>query len=425
MKILFDKAEVLGLGKKYIAVENDIISYIGDKKPEGHFDRIIDTKNKLVSPGLYNCHTHTAMQFLRGFGEDLPLDRWLNEKIFPAEERLTGEIVYTSSMAAIAEMIRNGICSFSDMYYFCDRTADAVGQTGIKANISRSVVAFDNNADHSRDYRFLESKELYEKYHNSFNERVKIDFSIHAEYTNVRTMVEFCAEYAKKNDIALQIHLSETQKEHNDCIARYNMTPTEFFEATGVLDCNTSFAHCVWVTEKDMDIIKKHGATVVHNPTSNLKLGSGIMKLSTMLDKGINVTLGTDSSSSNNTLDVMKEMNLSALLQKGIDLDPSSVKAEQIIKLATANGALCQKRENCGSIALGNKADIIMLDMDTINNIPSFSPVYSFLYSANSSNICFNMVDGCILYENGEYKTLDIEKVKSDMKQLKKDFFGE
>ncbi len=424
MKILFDKAEVLGLGECYIAVEGEYISYIGKDKPMGDFDRVIDTKNKLVCPGLYNCHTHSAMQFLRGYGEDLPLDRWLNEKIFPAEDRLTENIVYSSSKFAVAEMIKNGICSFSDMYYFCDKTAEAVGETGIKANISRSIVSFDPSSDHANDYRFLESAELFEKYHNTFGGRLKVDFSLHAEYTNVESMARFCADYAREKGIAFQIHLSETEKEHNECMARHGVTPTEFFEKTGVLDSQVSFAHCVWVTERDMDILKSHNSTVVHNPASNLKLGSGIMPLSKMLGKGINVTLGTDSSASNNTLDILKEIYLAAILQKGTDRDPSSIKAEQIVKLATANGALSQNRHDCGELAVGKKADIIMLDLDSVNNIPMFSPVYTLVYSANSSDVCFNMVDGRVLYENGEYKTLDIDKVKYDMKTLRKSFFA-
>ena len=424
MKILFKKADVLGLGEKYIAVDGEYITYVGEDRPEGAFDRIIDTKDKLIAPGLFNCHTHSAMQFLRGYGEDLPLDRWLNERIFPAEDRLTPDMVYICSSWAIAEMIKNGICSFSDMYYFCDRTAEAVGETGIKANISRSIVAFDNNADHSKDYRFKESVELYEKYHNSFNGRLKVDFSLHAEYTNVESMARFCADYVKDKDIAFQIHLSETEKEHRECIERHGCTPAEFFERTGILDNSVSFAHCVWVTDSDIEILKKHNATAVHNPASNLKLGSGIMPLSKMVKAGLNVALGTDSSASNNTLDIMKEIYLAAILQKGVDRDPSSVKAEEIVKLATVNGAMSQGRSGCGQIAVGKKADIIMLDLDSVNNIPSFSSVYTFVYSANSSDVCFNMVDGNVLYENGEYKTLDIERVKYGMKELQKSFFS-
>lgn len=423
MKILFEKTDVLGLGRVYIAVDGEYISYIGEDRPDGDFDRIIDTKNKLVAPGLYNCHTHSAMTFLRGYGEDLPLDRWLNERIFPAEDRLTEDIVYKSNMLAIAEMLKNGICSFSDMYYFTDRTAEAVGETGMKANVSRSIVSFDPTADHTKDYRFNESVDLYKKYHNSFSGRVKVDFSLHAEYTNVESMARFCADYAKGKDIAFQIHLSETEKEHNECIQRHGVTPTGFFERSGILDCPTAFAHCVWVTDNDIDILKKHNASVIHNPASNLKLGSGVMPLKKMLDRGINIALGTDGAASNNTLDILKEVYLTALLQKGIDRDPSSVKAEEIVKLATVNGAISQGRTDCGKLEVGKKADIIMLDLDSVNNIPMFSPVYTFVYSVSSSDVCFNMVDGKVLYENGEYKTLDIERVKYDMKELRKSFF--
>lgn len=422
MKILFEKTAALGHGDCYIVVEDEYITYIGKERPNGNYDRIIDTKGKLIAPGFFNCHTHSAMQFLRGYGEDLPLDRWLNERIFSAEEKLTPEIVYSCSEFAIAEMIKNGICSFSDMYYFCDQTAEAVGKTGIKANISRSIVSFDNNADHTQDSRFAESVELYEKYNDTFNGRLKVDFSLHAEYTNVPTMTEFCANYARGKGISFHIHLSETEKEHNECIARHGVTPTAFFEKYGILDSKTSFAHCVWVTDEDIEILKNHGASAIHNPASNLKLGSGVMPLSKMLKAGLNVALGTDSSASNNTLDILKEIYLAAILQKGIDRDPSSIRAEEIIKLATVNGAIAQGREKCGELKVGNKADIIMLDLDTVNNIPSYSPIYTLVYSANSSDVCFNMVDGKILYENGEFKTLDIEKIKYNMKAIAKPF---
>ncbi len=423
MKILFDKTSVYGHGEVYVAVDGKYITYIGAERPEGRFDRVVDTKDKMLFPGLYNCHTHSAMQFLRGYGEDLPLDRWLHERIFPAEDRLTEDIVYLSSKFAIAEMLKNGICSFSDMYYFCDQTARAVGETGIKANISRSIVSFDDTEDHSGNIRFKESADLFEKYHNTFDERLKVEFSLHAEYTNVPSMAKYCAEYAKGKDIAFQIHLSESEKEHIECIARHGMTPTEFFADCGIMDSPVSFAHCVWVTDSDIDLLKKHNSTAVHNPASNLKLGSGVMPLSKMLAKGLNVALGTDSAASNNTLDIMKEMYLAAILQKGVDRDPALIKAESIVELATVNGAKCQNRNDCGMIKVGKKADIIMINTDSINNIPTFSPTYTLVYSANSSDVCLNMVDGQILYENGEFLTLDSEKLKYDMKKLRKNFF--
>lgn len=424
MRILFEKTQVLGKGECYVCTEDSYITYIGNERPEGQFDRVIDTKDKLIAPGLYNCHTHAAMQFLRGYGEDLPLDRWLNERIFPAEDKLTPETVQISSMHAIAEMIANGICSFSDMYFFTDRTAEAVGQTGIKANVSRSIVSFDNNADHLEDARFKESAALYESLNGKYDGRLKVDLSLHAEYTNVPKMAEVCADYAREKGAGFQIHLSETEKEHNECIARHGTTPLGFFERAGVLDSPVAFAHCVWVTDGDIALMKEKGCTAVHNPASNLKLGSGIMPLSKMLKAGVNVALGTDSSASNNTLDLLKELYLAAILQKGSDRDPASVKAEEYVKLATVNGAICQGRPDCGQLEVGKRADIIMLNMDSVHNIPSFSPTYTLVYSANSRDVCFNMVDGRVLYENGEYKTLDIERVKYDARKLQKSFFS-
>lgn len=424
MKILFDKTKIAGQQDAYIVTEGEYITYVGNEKPSGKFDRTIDTKNKLVIPGLYNCHTHAAMQLFRGYGEDMPLDDWLNKKIFPAEERLTGKSVYTASLFAIAEMIKNGIVSFSDMYYFCESTVKAVAESGIKANISRSLVSFDPYCDFSSDTRYKEAIDLAKRYHNTSNGRIKTDMSLHAEYTNVEGMCRTCADFAKENGLGIHIHLSETEKEHNECIARHGKTPAEFFLDTGVFDVPAAAAHCVWVTDGDIDIMKEHGVTAVHNPASNLKLGSGVMRLSYMLEKGLNVALGTDSSASNNTLDILKEMYLASILQKGIERDPSLCRADEILRLATLNGAKCQNRADCGELKPGKKADIVMLDMDEINNIPSYDPIYTLVYSASSSNVCFNMVDGSILYENGQYSTLDIEKIKYDMKNTVSGYFS-
>lgn len=423
MKILFEKGEVLGLGRKFVEVTGRTITYVGDERPDGCFDRVIDTKNKLIMPGLFNTHCHCAMTLFRGYGEDMPLDSWLNTRIFPAEDKLTDRAVYVASLYAIAEMIRNGTVSFTDMYYFCEETAKAVGESGIKANISRSIVSFDEDIDVTSDYRFREGRELFESFHNAFDGRLKVDMALHAEYTNVGKMVRAVADYAASHNASVQIHLSETKSEHDACVAKYGYTPTEFFRRNGLFEANVTAAHCVWLTEEDMDILKESGAYAVHNPASNLKLGSGFMPLARMLEKGVNVSLGTDGPASNNTLDMIKDMYLASLAQKGHDLDPAKVKAQDIVKLATVNGALSQQRAESGCIEVGKRADIIMLDLDTLNNIPSYDPYYTVVYSASGRDCVFNMVDGQILYENGEFKTLDVEKIKSEMKDVVAHYF--
>lgn len=423
MRILFDQPRMPDDSFRYILCENDKITYIGETKPEGDFDRIICCKNKMIFPGLYNCHTHAAMTLFRGYGADLPLDRWLNEKIFPAEDLLTPRSVYAASMLACAEQIKNGIVSFSDMYFFCEETVKAVIECGIRANISRCIVSFDPAEKLVDSSRFAEAKSLFENYHNTADERIKIDMSLHAEYTNLEHICSGVGDYAASHHTGLHIHLSETEKEHSECVVRHGKTPAKFFADAGVFRARTTAAHCVWVTEEDMEIMAQNGVTAVHNPVSNLKLGSGVMPLSAMLAKGINVTLGSDGTASNNTLDILKEMYTAAILHKGIERKCDNYTATDIVKLACENGAKAQGREKCGRLEVGCKADLILLDLDAVNAIPIYDSCGALVYALNSSNVCMTMVDGKILYENGEYKTIDIERTKAEMRDVCEHYF--
>lgn len=428
MKTLFEKITILFENGKtqsdvYLLVEDEYISYIGAKKPEGVFDRIINGKGKLLTPGFYNGHTHVPMTLFRGYAENLPLSRWLHEKIFPAEDKLYPQAVHAAAMLSAAEMIQCGTVSFSDMYFFCDEIIDATEKSGLKANISRSTVAFDPSIKAEDDTRFHESVKLYEKYHNSASGRIKIDMSIHAEYSTVPSSCRYISDFALEKGLAIQIHLSETKDEHEACIGRYGVTPTKFFEQNGVFRVPVIAAHCVHLTNDDMQIMAKNGATAVHNPASNLKLGSGVMRLSEMAKAGINLTLGTDGAASNNTIDIMKEAYLAAILQKGTTNRTDEFSSSFFVSMMTENGAKMQGRVDCGKIQKGYRADLVMLDMDMIHTLPVYNYCDSFLYSSNSSNVVMTMVDGKILYENGEFKTLDIEKIKSDFKNITKTYF--
>ena len=415
-----------GFGTKRIAVviENGKYSYVGEAEPRIMADEIIDGKGNLLIPAFYNTHCHAAMTLFRGYGEDLPLDRWLNEKIFPAEDKLTSKSVNIATKLAIAEMLANGIASFSDMYMFMDEVANAVLETGIKANISRSIVSFSESDNIASDSRFLESVMLVKDFDGAANGKLKVDMSLHAEYTNTEQMARFIAEYTRENDLGMQVHISETEKEHRECKERRGgRTPVEFFADCGLFDARTTAAHCVYLTDNDMDIIREKKVSVAHNPVSNLKLGSGVMPLRKMLDKGINVTFGTDGVASNNNLDVLKEMQYAALLGKGISRQPESVRARELFSLATRNGAIAQGRYDCGAIKIGYKADAALIDLDSVNNIPSYDYYTTLAYSAKSSDLLMTMVDGEILYKDGEYKTIDIEKLKFEAKDVINHYF--
>ena len=429
MKILFENANILfhdgtSMKKGYLSVEDKKISEISTERPFGDFDRVIDCSGKMLCPGLYNCHAHSPMSIFRGYGENLHLDRWLSEKIWPAEDKLTDADVYLGSMLSIAEMLKNGIVSFSDMYFFSETTVKTVIDSGIKANVGRCITAFDPNMCAQNDTRFAEGVALHKAYHGAADGRVKIDMSIHAEYTTVENTCRYVSDYAAENGLGLQIHLSETAKEHAEGMARRaGKTPAEFFLETGVFRANTTAAHCVHVSDSDIKILAENGVTVAHNPASNLKLGSGIMPLTKLYDAGVNITLGTDGSASNNTLDIIKEAYLASLLQKGVTGDTSKFTSAPFFAMATANGAKAQGRADAGVLCEGACADIILIDLEHINMIPHFDLADAFLFSANASNVCMTMVDGKILYENGVLTTIDEEKLKADFGRMIEKFY--
>ncbi len=425
MKILFENADILlRSGEKFtvaessfLAVDGDRISYIGDQRPDGDFDEVKDMSGRLLMPGLINCHNHSPMVLLRGVGSDLPLQQWLFDTVFPIEDRLTVEEIKVGSELALLEMIAGGTVSFSDMYFEPQTTIQAVADAGMKANITRPVQSFDPNETPEQSYRIKESLELYDKYNNSFDGRVLIDFCIHAEYTCTETVAKAYIDEVNARNGNLHIHLSETRKEHDECVEKYGKTPAEWFDSLGGFDSSAFAAHCVWLSESDMELFRRKGVSVVHNPTSNMKLASGFAPVPQMLDMGINIALGTDGASSNNNLDMLEEMHLASVIHNGRTLDATVMNADTVLKAATVNGAKVQRRESCGELKVGNKADIIAISLEAPHMVPTLDKKALLTYSAQSSDVIMTMVDGKILYENGEYKTLDKERIYFDVKK--------
>ncbi|MBQ2765591.1 MAG: amidohydrolase [Clostridia bacterium] len=431
MKTLFKNALIITPDGSYInsdvAVDGAYITEIGSITGDG-FDRIINCDGKLLTPAFYNVHCHAAMTLFRGIGEDLPLQRWLEEKIYPAEDRLTPHAVRVGSELAIAEMIRGGVVSFSDMYFFCDETAKAVIDLGVKANISRCLVSFADDATIKGDARFDEAVALANEYHGAADGRVHIDMSVHAEYTNRDRYLREVAEYMHANDLGIQVHISETESEHEACKERHGgMTPVEYLTDCGILvpseTSTATAAHCVWVTEHDIELLAKNRVTVAHNPVSNLKLASGVAPVEKMLAAGVNVGLGTDGAASNNALSVLRELQCAALIHKGVNRKADIIKTSDICKMAWGAGAAAQGRVDCGKIEVGARADIILIDLDSLNNIPMYDPYYTVAFSAHENDVYLTMCDGKILYENGEYKTLDVEKLRHEAKHTIAHYF--
>jgi 5-methylthioadenosine/S-adenosylhomocysteine deaminase len=431
MKTLFKNADILlyengiynVIKNAFLAVDGEKISYIGKDRPEGEFDTVKDMSGKLLMSGFYNCHNHCPMVLLRGVGSDLPLNEWLFNKVFPIEDKLTADEIYAGTNLALLEMLASGTVSFSDMYFEPQVTAKAVAEAGIKANLTRPVQSFDPNEEAQDSFRIAQSIELYDEWNNAANGRILIDFSIHAEYTCTEKIARAYSEECNKRGGLMHIHLSETVKEHNECKEKYGKTPTQWFNDLGAFDSRAFAAHCVTLEDSDMEILLKKGVHVVHNPTSNMKLGSGFARVQKMLDMGINVALGTDGAASNNNLDMMEELHLASIIHNGYNQDATIMNADTVIKIATLNGAVLQGRNDCGEIKVGNKADIIAISLDKPHLRPIIDEKALITYSAQSSDVCMTMVDGKILYENGEYLTLDKEKIYYDIEKAVKKLY--
>ena len=419
MSILFENCDILLRGGDgaystlhgFLGVRGDVIDHIGPERPAAEYDECRSMRGRLLMPGLVNCHSHSAMVLLRGVGSGLPLREWLFDRVFPIEDRLVPADVAAGSRLALLEMIASGTTSFSDMYFFPAETVAAVAEAGVRANLNRCVQCFDENEPVERNTQIPQSITLFEQYHNAENGRIRIDFSVHAEYTCKSHIVRAYSEMCRARGGRMHIHLAETQRETDECEARYGCSPAAWFERLGTFDSPTAAAHCVTVSDADIEILRRHSVSAVHNPTSNLKLGSGFAPVRKLMDAGVNVALGTDGAASNNNLDMFEEMHLAAVMHCGYHRDPTAVRAEEVLDMATVNGARLQGRGDCGELAVGKKADVIAIDLDRPHLYPNLDTPALLTCAARSSDVCLTMVDGRILYENGEYKTLDREKI--------------
>ena len=406
--ILDDKFQIKD--HAYVGIKEDKIDYIGNEMPTKDYGRIYEGKGKLLMTGFYNAHAHCPMTLLRGYGENMALQDWLFKKIFPFEDQLDGNAVYNACMLSMAEALKFGIVSLSDMYYFMDDIARAFIESGVKGNLSRSISHFDDS-DFLTSYRADEMRDSFEKYHGAADGRVLMDISLHSEYTTTEPCVIDVANYAKEVGAGMQVHVSETQSEVKECIERHGKTPVKYLADLGAFDVPTTAAHCVWLEDDDYPVLKEKGVTVAVNPISNLKLASGICNVPKLMENGINVAIGTDGVASNNSLNFLEEMKTFALLAKMQFNDPTAITPVEALQAATINGAKAQQRKDCGLLKEGYKADLIVMDINQPNMHPVHNLVNNIVYSACSGDIIMTMVDGKVLYENGEYMTIDLEKV--------------
>ncbi len=426
MKILLKNAHIICnsedetiLRDGYVGIVDEFIVYVGSEKPCEEYEIEKDMSGKLLIPGLINAHTHNPMTLVRGVGSDLPLLKWL-DIVMPIEDQFTDEDTMLGSRLAWMEMLSSGITSCSDMYVFPDILIEDIKNIGVKLNIGRGILGFDENESALCNCRVTDNLNLFNTYNNTANGRIKVDFAIHAEYTNKEKCVKEFTQLCKDLGTRMHVHISESRKEHESCVEKYGKTPTQWFYDLGLFESPVFGIHCVHLTQDDMKIFKNNNASIVHNPTSNLKLASGIAPVSSFLDLGINVALGTDGAASNNNLNMIEEMHLAAILHKGYNQNPSIVTPSQVLSMATINGAKVQGRTDTGIIAAGKKADIAAIDLDKPHLQPSLDLFATLVYSAQASDVCMTMVDGKVLYENGEYFTIDAEKTKFDFNQSTK-----
>lgn len=415
--IRFFNGRVLKLNGSFEITDEEVwtdgnkIVYIGKEQTDDNtaFEREIDLQGNLLMPSFKNAHTHSAMTFARSYSDDMPLQEWLYDKIFPLEDKLTADDIYKLSKIAFLEYLSSGISACFDMYYFPEAIAKASIEMGMRTVLCGAV----NN--------FKESVELLEEYYskyNNYHELISYQLGFHAEYTTDKSLMKKIAKLAKKYAAPVFMHSSETMEETQACINTYSKTPTELFDKLGLFDFGGGAFHSVWVDDNDLNIYKKRGVWAVINTGSNSKLASGVAPVEHMSDMGINLALGTDGPSSNNALDIFREMYMTCVLQKIKNKNAAAMDANKVLEMATVGSARCMGLNDCDRIEIGKNADLIVIDLKRPNMQPILNITKNLVYSGSKENVKLTMINGTILYENGEFINCDIEKIYADAAEV-------
>lgn len=418
MKTLIKNAAVYHDGQvdegKNILIDGKRIAGFPETADGVPYDEIIDGKGMIALPGLVNTHTHVAMTLFRSYADDLALMDWLQNMIWPAEAHLDDDIVYWGSMLAFAEMIRGGTTAFCDMYMFMDSCAQAAEAAGIRGNIARGLAGVTPNGMKALE----ENVELYRKWNNGADGRIRVMLGPHAPYTCPPDYLKKVRDTAEQYGIPIHIHLSETKGEVDTCREKFGVTPITLMNQIGLFDVPTLAAHCVHVTEDDIAIMAEKQVRVAHNPGSNLKLASGIAPVPAMRKAGIVVGLGTDGASSNNKLDMFAEMRLAALIHKAASLDPFAIKAEEALQMGTKDGAMCLGYDDLGELKEGYLADLILVDRSGWHWKPRFNSISLAIYAGNSMDVDTVMVNGKVLMRHKELLIIDTEKLDYEVQRV-------
>ncbi|HOA35815.1 MAG TPA: amidohydrolase [Bacillota bacterium] len=416
-KILFTGACIITMDEEKpeyftgdLLIEGDRIAAVSERagaieRPRA--GRVIEGRDLLLMPGLVNTHGHAAMTLLRGYADDLPLQEWLEEKIWPVEENLTGDDVYWGTLLAIAEMLKGGTTTFTDMYFFMERAAEAAAEGKIRAVLSRGLIGLGEGGEKA----LREAADFQRNWQGAAGGRISVTYGPHAPYTCPPDFLRRVMDEADKTGSALQIHVAETAREVEECKRQYGSTPVRHLHRLGLFERRVIAAHCVHLDDEDIEILAEKKVGVAHNPGSNLKLGSGIAPAARLLDTGVTVGLGTDGASSNNNLDLLEEMRLAALLAKGKAMEPTLIPARQALQMATINGASLLGLADVGILKEGFKADLIALNLKEPQAAPLFDPPAHVVYAAAAADVRFAVVDGEMLVEEGRLTGLDMEKI--------------
>ncbi|MCL2063937.1 MAG: amidohydrolase family protein [Candidatus Cloacimonetes bacterium] len=413
-EVLKDKSVVIDKSK--------IIDILDFEECSGKYisTQTISAEKQIVMPGFINTHTHIGMSYFKGLGDDLPLGKWLNEHIWPAEsEHISPEFIYDSALHGIAEHIKNGMTMFNDMYFINQETAKACNKTGIRAVLGGGLIL---------DFpmgRFHKPEEYVSNLYKLIDfvsdiPLINLSISPHSVYTVSQSSWELAIKTAQKENLIIHTHLCETEKEVNDCKEKYGKNPVEFLHGLGAFETKFIFAHGIYIEDSDFELIKEKDCSVAINLHSNLKLASGIPPINKYIKNNMTISFGTDGVASNNTLSISDEIATAAKLYKAIYRDPSFLPAKELVKMATLNGAKALGKEDMiGSIEIGKKADIISIDINNFQCQPVYDPFSYIVYSMNRQNISNVVIDGKIVMKDKKMLTIDEEELLENVIKYK------
>ena len=399
-----------------LTFEDDRIASLSTSEPVAHDgDFEVDGSGKLATSGFINAHTHLAMVLLRGLADDVPLQVWLEKHVWPIEQQLEPEDVYWCTLLGIAEGIRSGTTAFIDMYFHCDQVARAIKESGVRALLSYGIIA--PSLEEHGTSEIKTSRALVKQWNGQANGRIRVALSPHTVYTCGEDVWRKAVELAHELGTPIHTHVSETQSEVEDWKAKTGTTPVKYLQSIEAFSVPMLAAHCVHVDDDDIAILADHPVTVAHCPKSNAKLGSGIAPVQAMKQAGVCVAIGTDGAASNNRLDMVEELRATWMLQRAHHEDPTHLSSQDVVDMAvTAGRSILGLPEN--GLSEGAPADLVLFDTDRIHTTPPHEATAMLAYAANSGDVTDVYVDGKALLKDGELRTIDEERVKSEVRRL-------